>query len=30
VDGSHSNQSDARIGQLAFDQRFDLLAQGLA
>jgi hypothetical protein len=27
---SHSHQSDARIGEFAFHQRFDLLAQRLA
>ena len=26
----HAHQADARIGQFAFDQRFDLFAQGLA
>src|ERR1700731_2585419 len=30
VDCRHAYQSDSRIGQFAFDERLDLLAQGLA
>jgi hypothetical protein len=30
VDSRHADQPDARIGQFTFDERFDLLAQGLA
>jgi hypothetical protein len=30
MDGSHAHQPDARVGEFAFDKRFDFLAQSFA